>query len=88
MPIEKIIVWRTTRSSAKVSNNNCAIVADVASASTIAAARELLTKDNFGLMIVDVTAGDGTELLKQLASPHQAAGGDSVSARWILPSSA
>jgi len=41
---------------------------DVASASTIAAAQELLSKDNFDLMIVDVKLpdGDGTELLKQL----------------------
>jgi DNA-binding response OmpR family regulator len=43
---------------------------DVASASTIAGAQELLGKDNFDLMIVDVRLpdGDGTELLKQLQS--------------------
>src|SRR5262245_35303801 len=41
---------------------------DVASASTIAAAQDLLTKDNFDLMIVDVRLpdGEGTDLLKQL----------------------
>jgi DNA-binding NtrC family response regulator len=43
---------------------------DVASASTIAGAQELLGKDNFDLMIVDVKLpdGDGTELLKQIQS--------------------
>ena len=41
---------------------------DVASASTIAEAQELLTKDNFDLMVVDVRFpdGKGTDLLKQL----------------------
>ena len=41
---------------------------DVASVSTIAAAQELLGRDNFDLMIVDVRLpdGEGTELLKQL----------------------
>jgi len=41
---------------------------DVASASTIAGAQELLTRDNFDLMIVDVRLpdGEGTALLKQL----------------------
>jgi len=43
---------------------------DVASANTLASAQELLNKDNFDLMIVDVRLpdGEGTELLKQLQS--------------------
>jgi DNA-binding NtrC family response regulator len=43
---------------------------DVASATAIAEAQELLTKDNFDLMIVDVRLpdGNGIDLLKQLQS--------------------
>jgi len=46
---------------------------DVASASTIAAAQELLAKDNFDLIFLDVRLpdGDGTELLKAIQQRPQ-----------------
>ena len=55
MPIEKIIVVEDdliVRKSLEQQLRNRRY--DVASASTIAAAQEFLTKDNFDLMIVDV----------------------------------
>ena len=69
MPIEKIIVVEDdliVRKSLEQQLRNRRY--DVASASTIAAAQEFLTKDNFDLMIVDVRLpdGEGTDLLKQL----------------------
>jgi DNA-binding NtrC family response regulator len=69
MPIEKIIVLEDDLIVRKSLEQQLRYRRyDVASASTIAAAQELLTKDNFDLMIVDVKLpdGDGTELLKQL----------------------
>lgn len=70
MPIEKIIVLEddvVVRKSLEQLLRYRRY--DVASATTIAQAQELLAKDNFDLMIVDVRLpdGDGTELLKQLA---------------------
>jgi DNA-binding NtrC family response regulator len=70
MPIEKIIVLEddvVVRKSLEQTLRYRRY--DVASATTIAEAHELLAKDNFDLMIVDVRLpdGDGTELLKQLA---------------------
>src|SRR5881394_3151437 len=69
MPIEKIIVLEDDLIVRKSLEQQLRYRRyDVASASTIAGAQELLAKDNFDLMIVDVRLpdGDGTELLKQL----------------------
>src|SRR5271165_1446007 len=46
---------------------------DVASVSTIAAAQDYLSKDNFDVVFLDVRLpdGDGTDLLKQLQSRPQ-----------------
>jgi len=71
MPIEKIIVLEDDLIVRKNLEQQLRYRRyDVASASTIAGAQELLGKDNFDLMIVDVKLpdGDGTELLKQLQS--------------------
>lgn len=69
MPIEKIIVLEDDQ----VQRKNLESLLryrryDVASVTTIAAAEELLGKDNFDLMLVDVQLpdGDGTELLRRL----------------------
>ncbi|HEY2951536.1 MAG TPA: sigma-54 dependent transcriptional regulator [Verrucomicrobiae bacterium] len=69
MPIDKIIVLEDdliVRKSLEQQLRHRRY--DVASASNIAAAQDLLTKDNFDLMIVDVRLpdGEGTDLLKQL----------------------
>src|SRR5215470_6413015 len=71
MPIEKIIVLEDDLVVRKSLEQQLRYRRyDVASASTIAAAQELLAKDNFDLMIVDVKLpdGEGTDLLKQLQS--------------------
>ncbi len=71
MPIEKIIVLEDDLIVRKNLEQQLRYRRyDVASASTIAQAQEILNKDNFDLMIVDVKLpdGDGTELLKQLQS--------------------
>jgi DNA-binding NtrC family response regulator len=69
MPIEKIIVLEDDLVVRKTLEQQLRYRRyDVASAENIAAAVELLGKDNFDLMIVDVKLpdGDGIELLKQL----------------------
>src|SRR5438552_7160963 len=69
MPIEKIIVLEDDLVVRKNLEQQLRYKRyDVASASTIAEAQELLTRDNFDLMIVDVRLpdGKGTDLLKQL----------------------
>ena len=69
MPIEKIIVLEDDLVVRKNLEQQLRYKRyDVASASTIAEAEDLLTKDNFDLMIVDVRLpdGKGTDLLKQL----------------------
>jgi len=69
MPIEKIIVLEDDQIVRKSLEQQLRYRRyDVASVSTIAAAQELLAKDNFDLMIVDVRLpdGEGTDLLKQL----------------------
>src|SRR6266571_734721 len=69
MPIEKIIILEDDLIVRKSLEQQLRYRRyDVASASTIAGAQELLTRDNFDLMIVDVRLpdGDGTALLKQL----------------------
>ncbi len=69
MPIEKIIVLEDDLIVRKSLEQQLRYRRyDVASAANIAGAHELLAKDNFDLMIVDVKLpdGDGTELLKQL----------------------
>jgi len=69
MPIEKIIVLEDDLVVRKNLEQQLRYKRyDVASANTLAAAQELLSKDNFDLMIVDVRLpdGEGTELLKQL----------------------
>jgi DNA-binding NtrC family response regulator len=69
VPIEKIIVLEDDLIVRKSLEQQLRYRRyDVASASNIAGAQELLAKDNFDLMIVDVKLpdGDGTELLKQL----------------------
>jgi DNA-binding NtrC family response regulator len=69
MPIEKIIVLEDDLVVRKSLEQQLRYRRyDVASTGTIATAQELLSKDNFDLMIVDVRLpdGDGTELLKQL----------------------
>src|SRR3954454_8570285 len=69
MPIEKIIVLEDDLVVRKNLEQQLRYKRyDVASVNTLAAAQELLTKDNFDLMIVDVRLpdGEGTELLKQL----------------------
>src|SRR5438876_253871 len=71
MPIEKIIVLEDDLVVRKNLEQQLRYKRyDVASASTIAEAQELLTRNNFDLMIVDVRLpdGKGTELLKQLQS--------------------
>jgi DNA-binding NtrC family response regulator len=71
MPIEKIIVLEDDLVVRKSLEQQLRYRRyDVASASTIGAAQELLAKDNFDLMIVDVKLpdGEGTDLLKQLQS--------------------
>src|SRR5512137_292250 len=71
MPIEKIIVLEDDLIVRKSLEQQLRYRRyDVASAGTIAAAEELLAKDNFDLMIVDVRLpdGDGTDLLKQIQS--------------------
>lgn len=69
MPIEKIVVLEDDQ----VQRKNLESLLryrryDVASVTTIAAAEEMLAKDNFDLMLVDVQLpdGDGTELLRRL----------------------
>src|SRR5882672_7686469 len=69
MPIEKIIVledYQVVRKSLEQQLRYRRY--DVASASTIAETQELLAKDNFDLLIMDVRLPDGisTDLLKQL----------------------
>src|SRR3989454_945411 len=69
MPIEKIIVLEDDLVVRKNLEQQLRYKRyDVASASTIAEAQELLAKDNFDLMVVDVRLpdGKGTDLLKQL----------------------
>jgi DNA-binding NtrC family response regulator len=69
MPIEKIIVLEDDLVVRKSLEQQLRYRRyDVASTSTIVSAQELLSKDNFDLMIVDVRLpdGEGTELLKQL----------------------
>src|ERR1043166_4997214 len=69
MPIEKIIVLEDDLVVRKNLEQQLRYKRyDVASATTIAEAQELLTKDNFDLMVVDVRLpdGKGTDLLKQL----------------------
>ncbi len=71
MPIEKIIVLEDDLIVRKSLEQQLRYRRyDVASASNIAGAQELLAKDNFDLMIVDVKLpdGDGTEFLKSLQS--------------------
>ena len=69
MPIEKIVVLEDD----PVQRKNLESLLryrryDVASVTTIAAAEDLINKDNFDLMLVDVQLpdGDGTELLRRL----------------------
>src|SRR4026208_1482353 len=69
MPIEKIIVLEDDQIVRKSLEQQLRYRRyDVASVSTISAAQELLVKDNFDLMIVDVRLpdGEGTDLLKQI----------------------
>src|SRR5436853_1444245 len=69
MPIEKIILLEDDLVVRKNLEQQLRYKRyDVASANTLAAAHELLSKDNFDLMIVDVRLpdGEGTQLLKQL----------------------
>src|SRR5437763_17147833 len=71
MPIEKIIVLEDDLVVRKNLEQQLRYKRyDVASANTLTAAQELLNKDNFALMIVDVRLpdGEGTELLTQLQS--------------------
>src|SRR5688500_395399 len=71
MPIEKIIVLEDDLVVRKSLEQQLRYKRyDVASATAIAEAQELLTKDNFDLMIVDVRLpdGNGIDLLKQLQS--------------------
>src|SRR6266540_709513 len=71
MPIEKIIVLEDDLVVRKTLEQQLRYRRyDVASAENIACAVELLGKDNFDLMIVDVKLpdGDGIELLKQINS--------------------
>jgi DNA-binding NtrC family response regulator len=69
MPIEKIVVLEDD----PIQRKNLESLLryrryDVASVTTIAAAEEILAKDNFDLMLVDVQLpdGDGTELLRRI----------------------
>ena len=69
MPIEKIIILEDDLVVRKTLEQQLRYRRfDVASSGTIAGAVELLSKDNFDLMIVDVKLpdGDGIELLKQI----------------------
>ncbi|MBE0539880.1 MAG: sigma-54-dependent Fis family transcriptional regulator [Verrucomicrobia bacterium] len=71
MPIEKIIVLEDdliVRKNLEQQLRNRRF--DVAAAGDIASAQELLAKDNFDLMFVDVRLpdGEGTDLLRQLQS--------------------
>ena len=74
MPIEKIIVLEDDLIVRKNLEQQLRQRRyDVATASNIAAAQELLSKDNFDLMFVDVRLpdGEGTDLLKQLQTRAQ-----------------
>ncbi|MBN2506345.1 MAG: sigma-54-dependent Fis family transcriptional regulator [Verrucomicrobia bacterium] len=71
MPIEKIIVLEDDLVVRKNLEQQLRYRRyDVAAVNTIAGAQELLSKDNFDLMIVDIRLpdGDGRTLLKQLQS--------------------
>jgi DNA-binding NtrC family response regulator len=71
MPIEKIIVLEDDQVVRKSLEQQLRYKRyDVASATTLAEVQELLTKDNFDLLIMDVRLPDGlsTDLLKQLQS--------------------
>jgi DNA-binding NtrC family response regulator len=74
MPIEKVIVLEDDQIVRK-NLENCLRRRryDVASVSTIAAAQEVLSKDNFDVIFLDVRLpdGDGTELLKALQARPQ-----------------
>ncbi len=74
MPIEKIIVLEDDLILRKNLEQQLRQRRyDVATASNIAAAQELLSKDNFDLMFVDVRLpdGEGTDLLRQLQTRAQ-----------------
>jgi DNA-binding NtrC family response regulator len=74
MPIEKIIVLEDDLIVRKNLEQQLRQRRyDVATANNIAAAQELLSKDNFDLMFVDVRLpdGEGTDLLKQLQTRAQ-----------------
>src|SRR5687767_5590083 len=69
MPIEKIIVLEDDMIVRKNLEQQLRQRRyDVASATTIAEAQELLSKDNFDLIFVDIRLpdGEGTDLLKQI----------------------
>jgi len=74
MPIEKVIVLEDDQIVRK-NLENCLRRRryDVASVSTIAAAQEYLSKDNFDILFLDVRLpdGDGTELLKVIQTRPQ-----------------
>lgn len=74
MPIEKVIVLEDdsiVRNNLENYLRRCRY--DVASVSTLAAAREYLSRDNFDIIFVDVRLpdGDGTDLLKEIQSRPQ-----------------
>jgi DNA-binding NtrC family response regulator len=74
MPIEKIIVLEDDLVVRKALEQQLrARRYDVAAASTLAAAQELLGKDNWDLMFLDVRLpdGEGTDLLRQLQARPQ-----------------
>ena len=74
MPIEKVIVLEDDQIVRKNLENVLRRRRyDVASAATIAAAQEFLSKDNFDLIFLDVRLpdGDGTDLLKAIQSRPQ-----------------
>jgi DNA-binding NtrC family response regulator len=71
MPIEKIIVLEDDQIVRKNLEQQLRLRRyDVASASTIAEAQELLGKDNFDLIFVDIRLpdGEGTDLLREIQS--------------------
>src|SRR5262249_8081299 len=74
MPIEKVIVLEDDLIVRK-NLENCLRRRryDVASVSTIAAAQECLSKDNFDVVFLDVRLpdGDGTDLLKAISARPQ-----------------
>ena len=91
MPLEKIIVLEDDPIVRKNLESQLRQRRyDVAATGTIAGAHEILSKDTFDLIFVDVRLpdGEGTELLRELQSPQPLVVMVSASVPWSPPSNA